>query len=282
MKIRLGIAILFVLAVVVIVAFYCLSNGEPTYQGKQLSYWLQVLRSASDTAQRKEAMNALTEIGTNPVPALLKKLRSGNWEVRYQAEEGFKVLGPVAKSAIPEILSLMKREPHVSNPDKESSMKWLALAYSLGAIGPDAFPPVMDAMTNSDPNMRLFAEETLGCFDFPATNMTSLSNDFRSSNLNTRTYACIVLRSRWRNGHLPVEWYQAAIHGLACGDSSISNECATLLYFQGILAPAAMRCENQDRTLSINSIVRLITEESTNKNNESSINARISLKDLQR
>jgi hypothetical protein len=140
----------------------------------------------------------------------------------------------------------------------------------------------MDAMTNSDPNMRLFAESTLDYFDFPVTNLTSLPSDFRSSNLNTRTYAYILLRSRWREGHLPVEWYQAAIHGLTCGDGSISNECAWLLYFQGIPAPAAMRCEKQDTTLDINSIVRLMTEESSNKNNESSINARNSLKDLQR
>jgi hypothetical protein len=140
----------------------------------------------------------------------------------------------------------------------------------------------MNAKTNSDVNMRRFAEATLEYFDFPATNLTSLQNDLRSSDLATRTYACIALKSRWHKGHLPVEWYQTAIHGLTCGDNSISNECAWLLYFQGILDPTAIRFESKDPSLGSNTIVRLITEESTNINNESSINARNSLKDLQR
>jgi hypothetical protein len=111
----MGVVILLVLAAHVIAAFYRLTNSEPTweptYQGKQLNYWLQVLRS-------------------------------GDWDVRYQAMGGFEVLGPNAKSAIPEILSLMKRDSYLRNlHDKPSGLKWWALVYSLAAIGPDAFTP---------------------------------------------------------------------------------------------------------------------------------------------
>jgi hypothetical protein len=69
----------------------------------------------------------------------------------WQAVEAFRVLGPVAKPAIPKLAELLRREPPYD--------------YTFGAlqaIGPDSVPVLMQAMSSAKHDVRLIALQTLG------------------------------------------------------------------------------------------------------------------------
>lgn len=176
---------------------WLLSRGpaEPVYQGRTLSSWLdQALLindfvswhnvhtnatrpSATDEeALQNEARDAIRQIGTNAIPALLRKAATGDsrmtqiisghfrgsWAERlgfgesyrrylfryvHEPQEallGFEILGPTASNAVPELIFILR------NNDNRNSRR--AAAYSLGYIGPPARAAIPDLVhTLNDP-----------------------------------------------------------------------------------------------------------------------------------
>ena len=128
--------------VVVICAIWAVCNsngGEPVYQHKKLSWWLDGYMDAIDPpyaklgtadAKKREIEEAVRHMGTNAIPTLLEWLRAKDgplkariisltqkyprfpWQPHPAAEyhlwavEGFEILGPVARPALPSLIKL--------------------------------------------------------------------------------------------------------------------------------------------------------------------------------
>ena len=178
--------------IVLIVALMFLSGGlatwilrsrerrEPVYQGKTLSVWLNDLnRSFRYPVLSDPAAEAVRQIGTNALPFLLERARSKDSRFRGKLQEwftnqsvipvnrfhfavapyrhaearwGFQALGPGAKTAIPELVELIKDE---ETADASAD-------YALGCIGSEAVLPLTNALTNDNPAVRYGASKALG------------------------------------------------------------------------------------------------------------------------
>jgi HEAT repeat protein len=132
--------------------------SEPMYEGKPLSFWLEgyISNVRTETSQQ-QADHAMAAIGTNAIPTLLKMIRAeDSWKKRelmewervqsifhfhfhadreehFMAFYGFKALGPIGKSAVPELSKLL------------GDNRWDVRAYaaaSLGEIGPASKPAI--------------------------------------------------------------------------------------------------------------------------------------------
>jgi HEAT repeat protein len=150
----------FVLAGVVLLtlAWFVSRLREPSYQGRTLTEWLKAdthFYPGSDS----EADRAIHHIGSNAIPTLViyaavkdspMKIRILKWnnnlarfrlpissqfEKQELAETGFTVLGPDAKSAVPELIRLLR--------DDDGGVRSTA-ASCLGSIGPAAELAVPD------------------------------------------------------------------------------------------------------------------------------------------
>ena len=145
---------------------------EPVYQGKPLSYWMKgsgltVLQLGSlgsaiapeDLPGPDSALPALAAIGTNAIPRFLYWLKANDsafssfvhqivarltlqqWhhesalEKNLMAAHGLKLLGPLAKSALPDLMQIYGRPNEFSVPRFE-------LMEVFGSIGPAAEPAV--------------------------------------------------------------------------------------------------------------------------------------------
>jgi hypothetical protein len=121
---------------------------DPLYNGKPLSEWLKVLfrwEYAHGRITNEESKEAVQQIGTNALPLLLNwiaKPESG-WSASDQdrAVDGFEVLGPVAKPAVPDLIKIIGQNRDY--PER-------ALVF----IGKDAVPALADKLveTFSDTN----------------------------------------------------------------------------------------------------------------------------------
>ena len=134
---------------------------EPFYQGKRLSEWLNYFVShGPNTEEVKMAQSALRKIGTNGIPSLLRMIQTPDStfrtmlkaliqkqsffgsafadaeDIRYMALFGFRLLGEDAKGAVPELLTVVKRESGTVGREE-------AIA-ALGDIGPSAQATVPD------------------------------------------------------------------------------------------------------------------------------------------
>src|SRR5919108_2859547 len=179
-RVRVVLTLSGLLAVVCLLVLS--SSDEPEYQGRELSRWLNELAhsdSPVDADKPIPAREALREMGTKVIPHLLKRLRfrdsfakrnlvrlalrAGFIDIeRYTREEylfkregyyhataanGFRLLGPKAVSALPDLVSLM---------NQGGSSGWSA-AYAIAGIGPEAVRPITQALTNQNPEVRASA-----------------------------------------------------------------------------------------------------------------------------
>lgn len=155
---------LIALAVLAAVFWGIVRSREPRYQGKPLSTWLRVLESGiedKDEGRMIEARQAITVMGTNTLPYLIKKLGARDpvwktalvdlldqqsvvdwrprmaWQERSPVLEAFEILGETAAPAIPQLTALLT-QPHAAP----------AAAVALADIGPPALPALMEALTN--------------------------------------------------------------------------------------------------------------------------------------
>ncbi len=84
------------------------TNDEPRYLEKSLSAWIPLARLQGELLRPgdKRAAEAVRQIGTNGIPWLLQWLGSDEPATTRFGIEGFCLLGPIAKPAMPELLKM--------------------------------------------------------------------------------------------------------------------------------------------------------------------------------
>jgi hypothetical protein len=140
---------------------------EPIYQGKKLSVWLDQIQGPSNvpvwnpqSALTPQASEAVRQIGTNAIPALLRKMTLPEGSLRRSIEirlnspslsflgrflvpagfnpgqsiRGFRALGPVAQPVVPELIRRL---------GDLRSQEWAF--FSLCAIGPGSVDEIKNA-----------------------------------------------------------------------------------------------------------------------------------------
>ena len=123
----------------------------PEYNGKPLTEWFKNLyrwEYSRGRVTNEEAMKVVVQLGTNALPQLLQwiaKPEGGGWSEPDYAVEGFEVLGPAAKPAVPDLIKLIGQNREY--PER-------ALVF----IGKDAVPALADKLveTLSDTNNPYF------------------------------------------------------------------------------------------------------------------------------
>ena len=124
--------------------------GDPSYQGKSLGEWLQVLRRSSETPTN--CVQALENMGTKVIPALLHRVEYkdpvfglADFEVSMGGASGLMALGERAKPALPRLADLM-----------DTNDRDVALCAMLGTLGAGrgAVLCLMKGLTNRFPDVR--------------------------------------------------------------------------------------------------------------------------------
>ena len=168
------------LAVIGGIVWLCLP-GEPRYQGKSLTHWLRSLDTSplEFTGLAVETNNpaalAFPQMGSKAVPYLIRELRVRDpaWKRKVRgsldgnsflgidftpasfrqrrAIQACYALGPTAKAAIPELTRLLG----------EQRLSFTLLTFALSAMGPEALPSLIGALTNSNQEVRLYAAMAL-------------------------------------------------------------------------------------------------------------------------
>ena len=133
-------AVFTVLVLVGIGAVVVGCNTEPGYKGKTLSQWLAVYGKAhGGSPEEQQAVTAVRSMGTNAIPYLTRCIEDDDWRVYQAAVEMFKVLGPDAAMAIPDLERMLLG----------TNEMFATLAGSaLGNIGEAALPVLMAGLTN--------------------------------------------------------------------------------------------------------------------------------------
>jgi hypothetical protein len=144
-------------------------NGEshPDWlQVQPLENWIADLHNA-DSKGQKMAKLALSDLGTNTLPAILKVLNDSTEPspeadtLRLNFAEAIKFTGPGVKSALPAFTALLK-----SGQQEKAYSGARALAFSTLAA-PEAFSILTNALTDTSAGVRDAASHGLGwCFSF--------------------------------------------------------------------------------------------------------------------
>lgn len=138
----------------------------PEYKGKRLSEWVVYVRPASEPLDSPDrGVEAVRQIGTNALPFLLKWIRykPPQWREKVGrilpdmnvhralgAWMGFRALGPQAAGAIPELGRLLN--------DPAYAYLHTDIVYVLPHLGKDAFPLLLETLTNlQDPDRAVAA-----------------------------------------------------------------------------------------------------------------------------
>jgi HEAT repeat protein len=124
---------------------------EPSYNGKRLGEWLETrIEGGGDFTPA--AKDALHQMGTNAIPALLKRLTYvrppycfNPFQININAAGGFIALGEQAKPALPELWLLM------DSTNKDTALT--AMIATCGT-GSNAMPFLIKGLTNSFANVR--------------------------------------------------------------------------------------------------------------------------------
>ena len=117
---------------------------EPSYNGKRLGEWLQTRVVGGDFSPA--ATNAIHQMGTNIIPALLKRLTYvrpsycfSPFQINLDAAAGFVFLGEQAKPALPKLWWLM------DNTNREIALTAMIAACGTGS---NAMPFLIKGLTN--------------------------------------------------------------------------------------------------------------------------------------
>ena len=187
---------------------------EPSYEGRQLSGWLAFAKGTPD--QQLQAQAAITKIGTNGIPFLLKWIehRPSNWSWKDRvsrlrkgrfyrwipawakgeteddradaAPAAFRVLGPTAVAAIPQLMTI------AINSEGRSGQQ---ACEALGAIGTIALPALVEIITNkpisTTRGAAIYYIGTLGTNAAPA--VAALLACLQGDNIHTVREAVIAL-----------------------------------------------------------------------------------------
>jgi HEAT repeat protein len=103
------------------------TNAEPRYLDKSLSEWIPLAKLEGELfiPRDKRAADAVCQIGTNAIPWLLQSLRSDDPNTARLGIEGFYLLGPIAKPALPNLIRMAY--------DWETSTAW---SNAIPALAP--------------------------------------------------------------------------------------------------------------------------------------------------
>jgi len=162
---------------------------EPQYKGKRLSEWLLSAyhddRSGPTVFGTDSMHDALAHMGTNALPFLIKwiqyeplpwpKLLQSIWNklpriIRYgrlaqgveqmrmaeAAREGLVLLGPEARTAIPQLIRI------VTDPDHHSAMTLARSTSGLERLGTNSVPVLVSALFDPEQRNRYMIVEVLG------------------------------------------------------------------------------------------------------------------------
>ncbi len=140
-----GVAILLAGGTVFVAVKEVRHSAEPAYDGKTLSVWLQAFQHGLNGGpEQDKATTAITHIGTNAIPTLLKLLKDRNSaDENTSAIWGFRILGSNGSAATPDLIRIYK--------ERISGSSQYYTARSLGMIGPAAEAAVsylLDSVTN--------------------------------------------------------------------------------------------------------------------------------------
>ena len=132
---------------------------DPSYEGKRLGEWLKMHERQGDYAFSPEATNAIHHIGSNAIPALLRRLVYVEppfglpaYEVNMDAVQGFLMIGDQATPALPHLQALLD--------GTNQSLVLYAMVSSLGA-GTNAIPILSKGLTNQFAEVRGQAASSL-------------------------------------------------------------------------------------------------------------------------
>ena len=166
---------LLLIALLGVVAWWQIDRlGEPAYQGKSLSAWLEGCDSSKWVGTEWQVANdAVRHIGTKAIPTLLAKLRKRDSSLtlkmialaskqhfvkirhisaevhHHKATVGFETLGSDAKPAVPGLIRIFKQAI--------SADSQYETATSLGWIGPSAsraVPCLIAGLSNTNNRVR--------------------------------------------------------------------------------------------------------------------------------
>jgi HEAT repeat protein len=183
------------------------SSGELQHAGRPLSAWLDEVGEGPEE-QRARAIEALLAMDpeiwerlVNMVGAqdsvfhrglarlggahLLHRLGARSADEQHGAAMiAFTALGPLARPAIPGLIGLLAKPLARSRS-----------ADALLAIGPDAVPALVGALTNANPEVRAHAAQTLGHFHGNATTaLPALRNLAHDSSTNVSEAAALAVK----------------------------------------------------------------------------------------
>ena len=132
---------------------------DPSYEGKRLGEWLKMHERQGDYAFSPEATNAIHHIGSNAIPALLRRLVYVEppfglpaYEINMDGVQGFLMIGDQATPALPQLQALLD--------GTNQSLVLYAMVSSLGT-GTNAIPVLTKGLTNQFAEVRGQAASSL-------------------------------------------------------------------------------------------------------------------------
>lgn len=146
------VGLLMVLGVVAVSASIAVWfwGDEPSYGERSLSQWRKQL-DHQDSATRKEAAEAIGEIGPSALSALndlVERLSDTDSEVRSTAARAVGRIGVKARHARPGLVKLLN--------DPRETVRFSAISGLVG-LGPAAIPELMEALQTASPSSRAYA-----------------------------------------------------------------------------------------------------------------------------
>jgi hypothetical protein len=173
---RVALILAACVTVALLAAVFWPGEKEPAYQGKKLGEWIFLYMSHNDPEEMQMATNAVRQIGTNGLPWLIKsatfqpsKFRefvgslprpfrrwAGLDDARFrrvEAFQGFRILGTLARPALPQLTAWANDR---SSPHRPDAM------LILGETGEFALvPDHVRALNYPDPRLRVQATNEL-------------------------------------------------------------------------------------------------------------------------
>jgi HEAT repeat protein len=187
-RILLAFLIVAVIGTVVweMVVWERMPRNEPVYMGKPLSYWLKgydqlpIYTNRPPVSTRYQADQAVREIGTNCIPALLRMLQQPNpslidrivalaqkqhlikipftpANLNEKAFWSFMALGSAASNAVPQLVAIFEK-----NPASFPQMAAPAILGKIGHASEPAIPGLLRGIGNTNRSVRCSVIFALG------------------------------------------------------------------------------------------------------------------------
>ena len=268
-----GVGILLAAGTGAVIVNNNISPGEPSYQGRRLSEWLADANYSQPQQKRRVAGDAIRKMGTKTLPFLFADLGDERFkkvhyrtddkrtidERSWQATWAFDALGPVAKRAIPELETLLEKNPGY-------------VPGALAGIGRDVMPELLRALTNEDFFVRdntaasianaIFSgkikpEEASAAFPTAIANLT-YSDTNALFEVNTRSRAAWLVAALRQSPDVSVP---LLIQGLQDSNVTVAADCAFALSQFGKDAKIAIP-ELTEAANSTNNQLRVMAKQS--------------------